>query len=340
MIFWLLTACQDPFPEGRRDLFSFRIVGISASTVTTDGQEFVAARALIAGDGGLSHPFAPLLEWEICGAAATGSAPVVPVAGWPCGIRLVATEQDGAGLAGDGQEEAVLWLEAAPILPEMTKIQREATDLALKDALLPADERRQEGADAPVTPGGAVELTALIAGADGGDGAGAYTSRWMATGGTFRELDRHAADWFAGSITIDDEEIESSSALQAGIWTAVDLVIDGQGGNAWRIVDMGVDAGPALASGDRLLPLDAAAGGAGSFLATFTAVDTAGDAAGAGGPGFLLSDLEPITDLSGAPAICGKPAGTPLDPGWLAEGDCGTAELDGQRVLIGGAPWP
>ena len=332
LMLWLLTACQDPFPEGRRDLLSFRIVGVSASAVTMNGQEFIAARALIAGDSGLFHPFAPKLEWEICGAAATGAAPVMPVQGWPCEIRLVATEQDGTEQDGTGREEAVMSLESAPALPEMTKIQREATNLTMQDALLAPESRRQEGADAPVTPGGAVELTALLTGSADTE---AYTSRWMATGGTLRELDRHATDWFAGTLTIDDEEIASSSAIHAGIWTAVDLVIDGQGGNAWRVVDMGVDAGPALASADRLLPLDAAAGGAGSFLATFTATG-----ADAGGPGFLLSDLEPITDLSGVPAICGQAAGVAFDPDWLAEGDCGTAELDGLRVLVEGAPWP
>lgn len=248
-----LAACQEPFAEDRHDLASFRIVGVASEV----------------GPGGLGvRPF----TWSgkgawydvrntLCLAADGGVAPTCTESPeelraslpsedtWPLDLDLEVTSATGEA------ERADVHLDDAPDPPGLGAITRAGLPLTAADALLPLDERaalQTTGEVSGVAASGGLRLTADI---QPGGGAEVPVVRWMGTGGFFAELDDHTTDWFAAELVVDDDEVESSTPLGAGIYPLVALVLDGKGGNTWGFVDVAVDwTGPLLAVDGRLLP--------------------------------------------------------------------------------------
>ncbi|MDP2310260.1 MAG: hypothetical protein Q8P18_29865 [Pseudomonadota bacterium] len=161
---------------------------------------------------------------------------------------------------------------------------------------------------------------------------GAVT-RWMASGGTFTETGPNAADWSILPLPDEDGVVADPGPDDTGLIAIVGLTLDGNGGNTWSWVDIATDAGPYLAVGGRLLPVDAPVPAAltaeGRYLATLTLADTRA--------GLVLTDLAAAADSDTGEIVCGL---DPFDADALADGRCGLDEASGARVLLTGAPWP
>jgi len=311
----LLAACQEPFAEDRRDLASFRIVGVQARA----GSGGLDLRAFVWSGHGLWHPAPPEVVWTAGELTATGPTATLPVAP-PVDIELRASD-------GEHEEHAVLALDAPPVPPVVESWVRGTTELEASDVVAPIDERRAApvGADVPVAPDGALRLALSLQ----EDGA---TTHWMATDGTFAELDATSTDWFASRVVLDDNEVESSTPVDEGVVSTVALVFDGAGGNSWITLDAAVAVlGPRLYTAGRVFPVDATPGG--EFW-SFT-VGTSETVAG-----IELLDLAPAEDASASEAACGLEAGVSFDFAALAEGWCARDDLVGARLVARGEVLP
>lgn len=312
MVLLLLLSCQDPFPEDRHDLLSFRIAAMGASW---DGS-LLHPYVLISGDQGFFHDTPPQLSWQLGDQTATGARPTFQT-DFPAELSLTA-------VSGSFSEQAVLTMAAPPAPPSLSAWSRKAVDLALEDALLSPDERQREGEDGPISPGGAAEISLSF------NGGG--TIRWMGTGGELVEMDAQRSNWFAGNFLIDDGELLDSRSIDPGIYPLVGLSLDGQGGNSWALVDVAVGEVQAIASDGRLIATDAPFSGEGLIVGTFNADDSVS--------GFHLSNLSPASSPTDVPAVCQQEEGTLFDPAWLVEGLCGRTELEGQQVILQARRWP
>ncbi len=307
----LLLACQEPFPEDRHDLVSFRIAAITAEQ-TPEG---LRPQALISSPEGFYHSVAPTLIWTLGDEVQEGSRPLFANPVYPLELHLRAE-------SGELAEEAVYPLEQAPVPPVVSGWSRAQVDLKLEDAGKPIEERRLEGEDLPVEPGGAVQVGV----------ATEARSRWMGTGGEFAELDAQNSTWFAGNFLLDDEDVEEAKPVEAGIYNLVALSFDENGGNTLSFIDVAVGESPVIALGGRLLPVESPISEAGWYKATFTADESR--------IGFVLQDLNAVADAAGAPELCGMPPGSVFDPVWLLDGRCGREDLEGTSVVVWGEPWP
>lgn len=246
-----LGACQEPFAEDRHDLASFRIVGV-ASEVGPGG---LGVRPFAWSGQGAWYdvPNSYCLGPDGGGEATCADSPealrvtLPEEATWPLDLDLEVTTGEGA------VELADVHLDDAPAPPILGDITREGLPLGAADALLPIDERAAvttTGAVTGVAAAGGLRLSAPIEA-----GGAAPVVRWMGTGGYFAELDDHTTDWYAAELVVDDDEIDSTTPLESGIYPLVALVLDGKGGNTWGFVDVAVDwSGPLLLVGGRLLP--------------------------------------------------------------------------------------
>ncbi len=310
-MFLLLLACQEPFPEDRHDMVSFRIAAITAQQ-TPEG---LRPGALLSSSEGFYHSEAPRLVWTLGDEVQEGARPLFANPVYPLELHLRAE-------LGELAEEAVYPLTEAPVPPVVEGWSRARVDLKLEDAGKSIEERRLEGEDLPVEPGGAVQV-------------GVQTearSRWMGTGGEFAELDAQNSTWFAGNYLLDEEEVEEAKPVQAGIYNLVALSFDEKGGNRLSFIDVAVGESPVVAAGGRLLPVDNPISTPGWYEATFTATESR--------TGFELSGLQPVADATSAAALCGEAAGTAFDPVWLLDGGCGRDDLAGASVVLWGEPWP
>src|SRR5690606_11575136 len=77
------------------------------------------------------------------------------------------------------------------------------------------------------------------------DASAATRTRWMATAGTFLELDSHTTDWVSADLVLDDLETESVEPLAPGPITVVALANDRAGHNDVRAHDLYVGPRPA-----------------------------------------------------------------------------------------------
>lgn len=314
----LAAACQDPFAESRHDLSSFRIVGVSAAPAAAGTLEL---RAFAFSGYGMWWEAAPEVAWSAGGLTASGPRATL-AATPPVDVELTVTAPDGR------QESAVLALDALPAPPTLEGFTRARVELGVEDAGRPIEERAAvaAGEDGVIDPGGAARLGAVGVADD-------VVVRWMATGGQFAELDAHTTDWFAGTATLDDGEVEATTTLEPGVRTVVGLALDGAGGNRWGAVDVAVGLdGAFLDVGGRLFPVDAAEGEAGLWSVELASDD--------GPAGVRLIGAAPAEDASAGEGVCGLPAGEPFDFAALAEGWCARDEVVGARVVVEARPWP
>lgn len=248
-----LAACQEPFAEDRHDLASFRIVGVASEVGpgglgvlpfawSGHGAWYDARNVYCLGPDGGTAPRCAESPAELL-----AELPTEPT--WPLDLDLEVSSAEAL------VERADVHLDGAPDPPVVQEILREGVPLDAEDALLPLEERAAlgtTGALAGIPAAGGLRLTATI---EAGAGAEVPVVRWMGTGGFFAELDDHTTDWFAAELVVDDDEIETATPLDAGIYPLVALVLDGKGGNTWGFVDVAVDwSGPLLAVEGRLLP--------------------------------------------------------------------------------------
>lgn len=307
----LLLACQDPFPEDRHDLAGFRIAAVQAQA--TDAG--LALRAFVYSGHGMWHPAPPDVTWTAGGVTASGPSASLAVSP-PVTIEVVATD-------GASSESATYTLDAAPAPPVVESWARGTVDLTIDDIVTPIANRAAvpAGADTPVAPGGALRFSLGVREAD-------TTTHWMATDGDFAELDAASTDWFAATAIVDNNEIDSSSAIDAGVRSVVALTLDGQGGNSWITLDAPVGIlGSRLLVRGRVFPVDAEPG---SGLWAVTPVATEDDA------GVALTDVALVDDASTGEAVCGQPAASPFDFDAVAEGWCARDDLVGARLVVSG----
>lgn len=313
---FVLSGCQEPFPEDRHDLQSFRIAAINATPTLTG----LSLRAFVYSGEGMYHTTPPTLEWTIGDLLATGPQVDVTVS-LPTTVTLRATHADGR------TEDAVLDVPADLEVPAVAGFSRGPTSLTIDDIAQSVDARAAvtPEADGPTDPGGGLRLSV--------DAPDDTTTHWMGTDGQFAELSAHETDWFAGTATIDDGEVEEKDEISEGIYPLVALTFDGQGGNTWTWIDaaVGIDP-PYLLVGGRIFPITEPLSGDGYFSATLQADDSL--------TGFALTDVAVAADAASAPALCGQPASTPFDPAVIAEGWCGLDEMIGQQVIFLGTAVP
>jgi hypothetical protein len=167
--------------------------------------------------------------------------------------------------------------------------------------------------------------------------------RWMATAGTFLELDGATTDWFASDLYLDEGEVEDredltdravtflalSTGSQRSRFAATDRIVTSENLAAHTWVNgrllFGVDLDrPAYVT----LALDDLAP-SGLAIVDADPVDPE------------PRDLEALGDLNARTASlpCFEPVDGPFDPNWLLELRCPRAPLDGAEVLLVPDAW-
>jgi hypothetical protein len=325
MLVLALLACQEPFGTDRHDLVGYRIAAVAAPV---DGG-IVRPRAAIVHDGRLwsDEPVPMRWSWvsdpeEAPGELiAEGPAPEIPLQdGW------LALEADFP----DGTDVAVVEVESAEAVA-IGAITLSTVELSVDDvtALQLAQDSRA-GLDATaadfVPPGGFARLEAAVTGPE-------PMLRWMASGGAWFELDRTTADWAAGDLRVDDDEVIRGETLADGPVTVLALALGTTGNNDFHAREIWVGAPPEgfytasqrwLASRvpgpvrAKLIADDAAP--TGLALEEAVAVDPAD-----------LPDVDPY----GTEALpCAVPVSGPFDPSWLADQRCARSQVVGATVVI------
>lgn len=338
----VLLACQEPFGTDRHDLVGFRIAAVGVEA-TPDGSTVHPSAAIII-DG---HPWAPQpadLSWywvadadealqldPLSEAAGVGPDPGLLLSAGARTLALIARH--------DGREaRAILDVPRPPAtLPALTHLQRASLPLNLstvQGSALTLEARRalQPGDDPQVAAGGFLRLSATL---EGGKPDTALV-RWMATAGTFLELDASTTDWAAGELQLDEDELATPPiALEPGAVTLIALLVGDRGEVDFHATDLMV--GP---PGDGLWT-------AGRWIPTDGPVDwSEGDAVrgtlitdDASPVGLRLIDAAPepaaaITDW-GTPGLdCLVSRDGPFDPGWLLTQICGRGGVAGKTVAI------
>lgn len=323
----LLLACQAPFGTDRHDLVGFRVAALSAE-VAAGGAE---PRAAVVVDGRMWADELPELRWyrvEDADELEALDASEEPIATGPSPVLTDLQGTLGLIATHSGEERrALLPLPSAP--PPTVSVATAALPLELDrvegDELALEARGRLEATPATEVPvGGFARLTAEV--------DASVRTRWMATGGTFLELDAHTADWAAGHLLLDDGELEERSVDGAGAVVFVVLALADEA-TAWASADLWVgDAPPRVRVGGLSLPVDAAVDG--PLVGTLAADDDAP-------VGLALEGVEaapdplPSVDPYGTEALdCAAPVSGPFDPVWLVEGLCARGAVVGARVVV------
>jgi len=346
----LLLACQEPFPVDRHDLVGFRIAAIEVEP--TEDDTWVPRLAAVV-DG---KPYAdgqPLLAWywleqaeDLDGIDALSEPDAV---GPAPELELEPNRPVLALLARFGSEEQRSFVRldeaardplAAGTRPERIRarsvplevdtLDEDSSSLEARRGLAPGDEVTT------VPSGRALRLDAL-----GVPGAGQV--RWMATAGTFLELDGATTDWLASDLTLDDGEVETRADLTDQVVTFVGLSV-GSGRARFAATDRIVTeenlAAHVWVEGRLLFGVDLD----GPAYVTLQVDDLSPSGLTFVGPEPVdppPADLEALEELDpGTSALsCFEPVDGPFDPNWLLELRCPRRELDGARVLVVPDAW-
>lgn len=333
-MWFALAGCQEPFEVDRHDLAGFRIAAVEVRPLR-DGSPFTPAAAVVV-DG---HPWAEepaglswawvadedeavhgSPEWIAAGAApalvvpADGRRVLVLEASHGAEVRRAFARVPIGDVVGAQPVFAVgrVDLPAAPEGPE----------------LLPeARARRAVEPGRTVDPRGWLRLD--VGASDPGD-----LARFMATAGSFLELDPHTADWVAADgFVLDEDEVDDPGTPSApGVVTALGLIVGGRG-SRWRATEVFVGEAPeGLWIGQRFVPGDGVAGASPDQpLRVTLRRDPASPC------GLRVTDPVAVADVGDGGTrglACDPPVVGPFDPDWLFTQRCGVPALDGAEVVV------
>ena len=336
MLLALAIACQEPFDADRHDLVGSRVaaveLGVDAAgwrprvAVVTEGRPFTDER--------------PELRWfwlRDADELAAIDDEAVPDGEGP---QPVLPPPAGAGALGlwarfpDGTEQRS-FLEPPthlePVASSFDPVGQQTVTTPSVGDVLSLDARRALAATDGA--GGADDLMRLsLTARRQGSPTTDLELRWMATAGTFLELDGQTTDWFPGELTLDDGEVEAISPGDEGVHTLVVLAI-GEGLPAFTAAELVVgDAGEGTFVGGRWLP-------GLSLLQPGWVRLVADDAA----PSGLRSEAVTVDEVG--PLPCDAPGGGgnqgTFDLDVLLDLRCTRAELDGAIAYVvpdGGSP--
>ncbi|MEQ1566496.1 MAG: hypothetical protein ABMA64_12715 [Myxococcota bacterium] len=335
---WSLLACQAPFGADRHDLVDFRVAALTAPPALAG--DAISPRVALIVDG---HPWSDrdidlLWYWVDGPDDVEGIDPTWEIAGTgPAPMLVVPRDQRALGLlARDGDRELRAYFALAEPPDKVdppARIEVATLPLALEAVEGPElllDARRGLSATPAdgVPVGGFARFTAEV--------DGDPLVRWMATAGTFFELDRAAADWAAGDLLLDEDEIDDGrAALPAGAVTVLALALGEPGQTAFRATDLYVGPAPdGVWVEGRFVPTDGpVAFGPGEVLrGTFTADDTSPT-----GVRLVDAAAEPGSDVFawGTPWLaCAVNLDGPFDPNWLLAGVCTRPGIEGIEVVV------
>jgi hypothetical protein len=269
---------------------------------------------------------------------AVGPAPELAYDG-PFGLGLVATSPDGG---------EVSWIDVDVATPAVRIPAADGIAFGVLEGLtadgitadeLPIDVRRefQPRSAAFVEPGGVARIKVQFF--DPPDET--PTARWMASAGSFLELDKVTTDWVAGEFAVDDGEPVPGKALDEGVVTVMALVLGGGGDNRVAVRDVFVGEPPAggLTATERFLPSTTALE-PGFWRVTLTADDDAPSGLSAENPVAVDVAALPGPDPYGTRHLpCTAPVDGPFDPTWLLEQRCLRRQVVDHDVVIAVIPW-
>ena len=301
-ILGLLIACQEPFDVNRHDLGPFRIAAI--------GVDGGIARAAVWSGEGMSHSSSPILSWSVNGEW-VGDGYDVPV---PDSGQLSLTARNERGDERFGQVTINVASQELSLVRQSVAL---GEDLSITARLALEGVPVSDG----VSDGDAARL--VLQGADG------QTVRWMIADGdgTLLELDELAVDVLAEQIVFDGEEVVSREPLDSGVRTVLVLTMDGQGGNAWKWIDIPFGmSGPFLANDEHRIPVELLPKQSTGLLAVTLLVSDDGR--------VVIEDPVEVVDLLEVDPLPCMPDGVPFSLAWVVEGRCPRPMVDGARVVL------
>jgi hypothetical protein len=337
-MWFVLFACQEPFEIDRHDLVGFRIAAISAPPASS-GQTLEPQVALIVEGHPWSADFVDL-GWfwvdepedvaqldPLSPTDATGPLPLLTVPEDKRTLALIARW-------GDQEQRAFLQVaDGPPTYQGPSSLALESLPLALDSVggpeLLLAARQPLEGEPlGAVSPGDFLRLRAQV--------EGDPLVRWMATAGTFFELDRQTTDWAAGDLRLDEDEIEEGrTSLEPGWVTFLALALGEPGETSFLARDVPVGIEPVgLWVGGRFVPTDAPVSWQpGEAVRGTLAADDASPF-GLQLQGATVEPADQVTDY-GTPSLpCLVTRDGPLDPQWWLMGVCARDSSVGMDVVI------
>ncbi len=343
-MWWLsLLACQEPFALDRHDLAGFRIAAVDLAAID-EGRFSPRVAVVVEGRPWSEDPVELAWSWvdsidEAAGldndAPVEAEGPVValdrPEA--PELLALRATEPGGGAVA-----TAVIEVPAGPSrlgpLPPITLRELSLRLATVNEEQLTLEARRERDGEPTgrIAPGGlgrlAVEAPEGIA-------------RWMATGGSFLELDRTVTDWVAGDLRLDDGEIEGSrSPLEDEAVTVIGLVVSEDGPTPegrFRARDILVQAASdeGVWVAGRWIPTSpAVASDPGTVLRGTLEADDRSPTGVRLVDSVVVSRAEAEARGFGTDALACAAVSGPFDPGWLLEQRCARSQVDGREVYL------
>jgi hypothetical protein len=333
-----LLACQEPFEIDRHDLVGFRIAAISAPPAAA-GQSLEPTAALIVEGRPWSEDFVDLGWFWVDGpqdvtlldplspTAATGPLPLLVVPEDKRTLALIAR-------LGDQEQRAFLEVaEGAPTFAGPSSITLDQLPLSLDtvtgpELSLPARQELEGEPAGAVSPGDFLRLQALV--------EGDPLIRWMATAGTFFELDRQTTDWAAGDLRLDEDEIEEGQApISPGWVTFLALALGEPGETSFLARDVPVGTEPAgLWVGDRFVPTDVPVSWQPGDAVRGTLAADDSSPFGLVLQGATVEPAVQVTDYGTSALPCLVTRDGPLDPQWWLTGVCARDNSVGIEVVI------
>jgi hypothetical protein len=331
----LMGACQEPFGADRHDLLGFRVAAIGAEprqsgdyalriAVIADGRPWSDQEVALAWVSVPDSSAETVASADPADAFSTSPLPTVPAGQ---AVALIARH-------GDREWRGALDVPPAGVEPprfagvELYDLDLTVADVQAADLDLAARQARADGAASTWVPeGGFGRMRALV--------EREATVRWMATSpsGTFFELEAGAADWAAGHLLRDGDEIEERAIQPLGPRTVIALALhpDRAGVNTWtaREVFVGPPGVGIWTAGLRFLGTNAEVPGD-MVRGTLEADDLAPT-------GLILRNVSaasPDDDPGTTQLPCSVPVSGPFDPTWLLEQRCTRSQVVGAEVVV------
>lgn len=332
----ILWGCQEPFGEQRQDLSGFRIASLTAPAAKAG--EFTTPQVSMVVKGRLWSDEPVSLQWHWVAPDLnsvrrlstettphdTGASPSMLRPAGDDWLALVAVAPDG--------EVAKAFLEV-PTEPsdatDLSALNWSGLDWSINH--ITAEELTVETREAEplldtltVDPDGFLRFEAQLV-----SPSSDVTVRWMATQGTWLELNPHTADWTPGHFELDGDDLEETRPGEDGAVSVLALALDRKGHGSVMARDLWVgDAPPGMYTHGRWL---AGAPHSGWVLARLEADD-------ASPSGLALTDITALDELPdddpyGTDALpCAK--AEPFDPNWLLQQRCVRADVIGHTVAL------